>query len=105
MLIQVILRHSSDGLATQRQADALACAMGKKAPMVYAEAYDPQGLLGILEVRAAGGNREMLVLNCSAEQVLAALEWQSCTEENVEFEDLVLHLVRVEPRGAVARAE
>jgi hypothetical protein len=62
-------------------------------PIVYADAYATDGLLGILEVRAARGEREILVLNCSRAHVQAVLEWNSCDDEG-EFEDLVIHLVR-----------
>lgn len=61
---------------------------------VQAEAYGSPGLVDILEVRAADGQREILVLNCSRLQIQAALDWQSCTEDNNDFEDLVLYLVR-----------
>jgi hypothetical protein len=61
---------------------------------VQAEAYGADGLVDILEVRATDGQREILVLNCSRQQIQAALEWQSSTEDHNEFEDLELHLVR-----------
>ncbi len=61
---------------------------------VQAEAYGAKGLVDILEVRATDGQREILVLNCSRQQIQAALEWQSSTEDNNEFEGLELHLVR-----------
>ena len=62
-------------------------------PVVHADAYAVDGLLGILEVRAARGEREILVMGCSRDQVQAVLEWNSCDDEG-EFEDLVIHLVR-----------
>jgi len=62
---------------------------------VQAEAYGANGLVDILEVRATDGQREILVLNCSRLQIQAVLEWRSCTEDTNEFEDLVLHLVRL----------
>lgn len=62
---------------------------------VQAEAYGANGLVDILEVRATDGHREILVLNCSRLQIQAVLEWRSCTEDTNEFEDLVLHLVRL----------
>lgn len=62
---------------------------------VQAEAYGASGLVDILEVRATDGQREILVLNCSRLQIQAVLDWQSCTEDANEFEDLVLHLVRL----------
>ena len=61
---------------------------------VQADAYGIDGLVDILEVRATDGQREILVLNCSRQQIQAALEWQSSTEDNNEFEGLELHLVR-----------
>lgn len=62
---------------------------------VQAEAYEANGLVDILEVRATDGQREILVLNCSRLQIQAVLDWQSCTEDSSEFEDLVLYLVRL----------
>lgn len=61
---------------------------------VQAEAYGADGLVDILEVRATDGQREILVLNCSRQQIQAVLDWQSSTEDNNEFEGLELHLVR-----------
>ena len=65
--------------------------------MVHAHAYAVSGLLGILEVRAARGEREILVMGCSRDQIQAVLEWQSETEEVADLESLVLHLVRSDP--------
>lgn len=62
-------------------------------PIVHAEAYAADGLVGILEVRAVRGEREILVLDCSRAHVQGVLEWNSCDDEG-EFEDLVIHLVR-----------
>ncbi|MGE8152584.1 hypothetical protein ACQKP5_15225 [Pseudomonas vancouverensis] len=67
---------------------------------VQADAYGAAGLVDILEVRAADGQREIVVLNCSRLQIQAVLEWQSATEDNNEFEGLELHLVR-EPDSAM----
>ncbi|MNL81888.1 hypothetical protein D3C87_2091250 [compost metagenome] len=61
---------------------------------MQADAYGADGLVDILEVRAADGQREILVLNCSRQQIQAVLDWQSSTEDNNELEDLELHLVR-----------
>lgn len=61
---------------------------------VHAEAYGAAGLIEILEVRAAKGDYEILVLECSKEQIQTVLEWQSETDEVAELENLVLHLVR-----------
>ena len=62
---------------------------------VQAEAYGADGLVDILEVRAADGQREIVVLNCSRLQIQAVLDWQSCTEDTNVFVDLVLYLVRL----------
>lgn len=64
---------------------------------VHAEAYGTKGLIEILDVHAADGNAEILVLNCSTEQIQAALKWQFETEEVLALETLVLHLVRKNP--------
>ncbi len=61
---------------------------------VQADAYGADGLVDILEVRAADGQLEIVVLNCSRLQIQAVLEWQAGTEDNNEFEGLELHLVR-----------
>jgi hypothetical protein len=61
---------------------------------VQADAYGIDGLVDILEVRATDGQREILVLNCSRQQIQAALDWQSSTEDSNEYEGLELHLVR-----------
>lgn len=68
-------------------------------PVVHAHAYAADGLLGILEIRAARGEREILVLGCSRDQIQAVLEWQSEAEEVADLESLVLHLVRSDPTG------
>ncbi len=62
-------------------------------PIVYADAYATEGLLGILEVRAVRGEREILVMDCSRDQVQAVLEWTSCKDE-AEFKNSVIILVR-----------
>ena len=51
-------------------------------------------MLKIVEVRAAGGQREILVDDCSRQQILRILEWQSCVEHEPNFDDLVIHLAR-----------
>ncbi|MEF9674163.1 hypothetical protein QNM99_26785 [Pseudomonas sp. PCH446] len=43
---------------------------GESAPIIQAGAYGEDGLLEILEVRAAGGQREILVDDCSRQQIL-----------------------------------
>ncbi|MGG7555058.1 hypothetical protein [Pseudomonas sp. ES3] len=67
--------------------------LGDDSKPVYAEAYGAEGLVEILEVRAVN-EREILVLSCSREQIQAVLKWQSETDEVIELEDLVLHLVK-----------
>lgn len=62
-------------------------------PIVHAGAYAADGLVGILEVRAVRGEREILVMECSRAHVRGVLEWNSCDDDG-EFEDLVIHLVR-----------
>ncbi|KPB75048.1 Uncharacterized protein AC507_3154 [Pseudomonas syringae pv. maculicola] len=47
-----------------------------------------------MEVRANRGKHEIFVLDCSREQIQVVLEWQSETEDLVDLEDLVIHLVR-----------
>ncbi|WP_122665349.1 hypothetical protein [Pseudomonas viridiflava] len=66
-------------------------------PIVHADAYAVEGLLGILEIRAARGEREILVMGCSRDHIQAVLEWQSETDGNVDLKDLVIHLVRPVP--------
>jgi len=63
-------------------------------PIVHADAYAVEGLLGILDVRASRGEREILVMSCSQEHIRAVLEWRSENSENIDLEDLVIHLVR-----------
>ena len=69
-------------------------AAGQNTPIIQAVAYGEDGLLQILKVRAAGGEREILVDGCSRLQILKVLEWRSCTEDQPRFEDLVIHLAR-----------
>lgn len=71
--------------------------IGDGLPIVHADAYAIDGLLEILDVRAARGEREILVMGCSRDQIQAVLEWQSETEEVADLESLVLHLVRSDP--------
>ena len=63
-------------------------------PAGSAGAYGARGLVTILCVRAEGGQREILALDCDRDQIQAVLEWRSEMEESVEFDDLVIHLVR-----------
>ncbi|NBA97948.1 hypothetical protein [Pseudomonas sp. R5(2019)] len=98
MHIQVITGAGRDGATRRlRYVKELQDWFGEANKTVHAEAYGAAGLIEILEVRAADGQREILVLECSVEQIQAALEWQSETDEVVELENLVLHLVRKIP--------
>lgn len=67
--------------------------LGENSKPVHAEAYGAVGLVEILEVRAVN-EREILVLDCSKEQIKAVLEWQSAKDEDSSLEDLLIHLVR-----------
>lgn len=67
--------------------------LGQSWQAVHADAYCAASLIEILEVRAST-EREILVLECSRPQIQAVLEWQSATEEVVELEDMLLHMVR-----------
>ncbi|WP_455917385.1 hypothetical protein [Pseudomonas cerasi] len=67
---------------------------GRKCADHPGPAYGEDGLLEILEVRAAGGQREILVDDCSRQQILRVLEWQSCSEHEPKFDGLVIHLAR-----------
>ena len=66
--------------------------LGEGTKPVHAEAYGAVGLVEILEVRAVTEG-EILVLDCSREQIKAVLEWQSATDEDSSLEDLLIHLV------------
>ncbi|MDU8571816.1 hypothetical protein RYA98_05675 [Pseudomonas syringae] len=94
MHIQVITGEGWQG-ATKllKHLNELHESIGEANQLVYAEAYSAAGLLEILEVRSAT-KQELLVLECSRDQIQAVLEWQSETEDLVDLEDLVIHLVR-----------
>lgn len=95
MQIQVFMGSADDGKNSKLQSvqDRLDFT-GESAPIIQAEAYGEDGLLEILEVRAAGGQREILVDDCSRQQILRVLEWQSCSEHEPKFDGLVIHLAR-----------
>ncbi|WP_085694556.1 MULTISPECIES: hypothetical protein [unclassified Pseudomonas] len=95
MQIQVFMGNAGDGNTNKLQAvfDQLQ-ALGHTQPVIQAGAYGEEGLLQILEVRAAGGQRDILVNDCSRQQILRVLEWQSCVEHEPVFDDLVIHLAR-----------
>lgn len=95
MQIQVFMGNAGDGNTSKLQSvqDRLDF-IGESAPIIQAGAYGENGLLEILEVRAAGGQREILVEDCSRQQILKVLEWQSCVEHEPDYEGLVIHLAR-----------
>ncbi|MCP2140721.1 UNVERIFIED_ORG: hypothetical protein J2Y94_002046 [Pseudomonas poae] len=95
MQIQVFLGNAGDGKTNKLQSvqDRLEFT-GESAPIIQAGAYGEDGLLEILEVRAAGGQREILVDDCSRQQILRVLEWQSSVEHEPDFDSLVIHLAR-----------
>ncbi len=95
MQIQVFMGNAGDGKTSKLQSvqDRLEFT-GESAPIIQAGAYGEDGLLEILEVRAAGGQREILVEDCSRQHILKVLEWQSCVEHEPDFDGLVIHLAR-----------
>ena len=95
MQIQVFMGNAGDGKTSKLQSvqDRLEFT-GESAPIIQAGAYGEEGLLEILEVRAAGGQREILVDDCSRQQILKVLEWQSCVGHEPNFDGLVIHLAR-----------
>lgn len=95
MHIQVIADPSSVGsLAEIKRLGAVMEALGYASNTVYAEAYGGAGLVSILEVRAMRGQKEILIVDCTRDQVQAVLEWQACDDDQGLYEDLVIHLVR-----------
>lgn len=95
MQIQVLMGSAGDGNTSKLQSvqDRLDFT-GERAPIIQAGAYGKDGLLKILEVRVAAGQREILVDDCSRQQILTVLEWQSCVEHEPNFDGLVIHLAR-----------
>lgn len=94
MHVQVITGTDPNGETFRlRHIKGLQDWLGETAKTVHAEAYGADGLVEILEVRAVN-DREILVLDCSREQIQAVLEWQSATDEESSLEHLVIHLVR-----------
>lgn len=95
MQVQVFIGKAGDGMTSKLQeTHGRLIAAGMNNPIIQAGAYGEDGLLQILEVRAAGGQREILVDDCSRLQILKVLEWRSCTEDEPIYEDLVIHLAR-----------
>ncbi|MFA1026089.1 hypothetical protein ALP10_03300 [Pseudomonas syringae pv. helianthi] len=94
MHIQVITGEGWQGATKQlKHLKELHDWIGEAKQLVHAEAYSAAGLVEILEVRSAT-KQELLVLECSRDQIQAVLEWQSETEDLVDLEYLVIHLVR-----------
>lgn len=95
MQIQVFMGNAGDGKTSKLQSvqDRLEFT-GESAPIIQAGAYGEDGLLEILEVRAAGGQREILMDDCSRQKILRVLEWQLCVEHKPDFDGLVIHLAR-----------
>ncbi|MDF2640973.1 MAG: hypothetical protein K0R45_245, partial [Pseudomonas sp.] len=87
MQIQVFMGNADDGHTSKLRSvqDRLDLA-GRSAPIIQAGAYAEEGLLQILEIRAAAGQREILVDDCSRQQILRVLEWQSCVEHEPDFD-------------------
>ncbi|MCD5990149.1 hypothetical protein KDX30_19865 [Pseudomonas sp. CDFA 553] len=95
MHIKVIADPASDAsLAEIKRLGSVMEAMGYASNTVFAEAYGAAGLVTILEVRADRGQTEILVIDCTRDQVQAVLEWQACDDDQGMYEDLVIHLVR-----------
>lgn len=95
MQVQVFIGNAGDSQTSKLQEiQDRQIAAGQNTQIIHAEAYGEDGLLNILEVRAAGGQREILVDNCSRLQILKVLEWRSCTEDDPDFDNLVIHLAR-----------
>lgn len=95
MQIQVFMGSAGDGNTSKLQSvqDRLDFT-GECVPIIQAGAYGEDGLLQILEVRVAAGQREILVDDCSRQQILRVLEWQSCVDHEPNFDGLVVHLAR-----------
>jgi len=95
MLIHVLMGNAGGcgQSQLQQEQDRLAKA-GKDHSIINAGAYANDGLLSILEVRFHAGQLEILVDDCTREQILQVLAWQSCVEDDDRFDDLVVHLAR-----------
>jgi len=94
MQIQILAGSDTSACLQERVTELMNQMGNDHRKTVQAEAYGAEGLVDILEVRATDGQREILVLSCSRQQIQAVLDWQSSTEDNNEFEGLELHLVR-----------
>jgi hypothetical protein len=94
MHVQIISGDGKNGeTARLKVLKGLGDWLGQTWQGVHADAYSAASLIEILEVRAST-EREILVLECSREQIQAVLEWQSATDEVVELENVLLHMVR-----------
>jgi hypothetical protein len=94
MQIQILAGSDTSACLQERVTELLNQMGNDHQKTVQADAYGADGLVDILEVRAADGQREIVVMNCSRLQIQAVLDWQSSTEDNDKFEGLELHLVR-----------
>lgn len=95
MQVQVFIGKAGDGMTSKLQETLeRLIAAGMNNPIIQAGAYGEDGLLQILEARAACGQREILVDDCSRLQILKVLEWRSCAEDDPDFDDLIIHLAR-----------
>lgn len=103
MHVQVITAEGQNGATNRlRHLKELKAWFGESSRIIHAEAYAPDGLLKILEVRAAN-DFEILVLECNREQIEAVLLWQSETEEVAALENVLVHLVRKQNTSGVSR--
>jgi hypothetical protein len=94
MHIQVIIGNGPNGETFRlRHIKGLQDWLGDTAKTVHAEGYGAAGLVEILEVRAVTEG-EILVLDCSRDQIQAVLEWQSAMDDVDSLEHVVIHLVR-----------
>ncbi|WP_273822723.1 hypothetical protein [Pseudomonas asplenii] len=91
--MQIQLVGSKQGRAHLRDVQSSLEFAGIEARIIDADAYSAAGLLEIVEVQVARGDRHLLVSNCSSAQVYAVLEWQSCDDDEL-LKDLEIHLVR-----------
>jgi hypothetical protein len=94
MQIQILAGNDTATSLQERVTEVMRQMGNDHRKTVQADAYGADGLVDILEVRATNGQREILVLRCSRQQIQAVLDWQSSIEDSNEFEGLELHLVR-----------
>lgn len=106
MHIQVITAIGPHGITTRakhvKELQSWLAESVSQVSTVHAEAYGAASLIDILEVHAEKGDEEVLVLECSKDQIQAVLEWQSETDEVMNLENLVLHLVRKVPTEKIS---